>query len=155
MSKTIEEVILEKGFYVTRPKGTSMFPMLKDNCNEICVVKADEINKYDVPLYKRESGEYVLHRILDINEDGYVCCGDNQWTLEYGVKREQIIGKLDRWFKGNKEYTVSDKSYQRYVKLWCKSLKRRHFILWFWHRYNYLVGAIKEILSKIFKRNKS
>ena len=143
MIKKIEDVILEKGFYVTRPKGTSMFPMLKDNCNEICVVKADEINKYDVPLYKRESGEYVLHRILDIDEDGYVCCGDNQWVLEHGVKREQIIGKLDRWFKGDKEYTVKDKSYQRYVKFWCKSLGLRHFILWFCHKYWHLRDRIK------------
>ena len=144
MIKTIEDIILEKGFYVTRPKGTSMFPLLKENRNEICVVKADEINKYDVPLYKRKSGEYVLHRVLDINEDGYVCCGDNQWTLEYGVKREQIIGKLDRWFKGDREYTVRDKSYQRYVKFWCKSLGLRHFILWFCHHYWHLWDKLKK-----------
>lgn len=144
MIKTIEEFILEKGFYVTRPKGTSMFPLLMDNRNEICIVKADEIKKYDVPLYKRESGEYVLHRIIDINDDGYVCCGDNQWVPEYGVKREQIIGKLDSWYKGDKKHTVRDASYLRYVKFWCKSLGLRHFILWFCHKYWRLRDMIKK-----------
>ncbi len=144
MIKSIEEIVREKGFYVTRPKGTSMFPMLRDNSNEICVKSADEINKYDVVLYKRESGEYVLHRVLEIDEDGYVCCGDNQWVLERGVKREQIIGKLDSWYKGDKEHTVRDASYLRYVKFWCKSLGFRHFILWFCHHYWQLRNKAKK-----------
>lgn len=148
MLKTIEDVIREKGFYVTRPKGTSMYPMLKDNSNEIVIVKADEIKKYDVPLYKRENREYVLHRVIDINDDGYVCCGDNQWVLEFGVKREQIIGKLDRWFKGDKEHTVRDKSYIRYVKFWCKSLRLRRYILWFCHKYLRIRRIIKIKLWK-------
>lgn len=146
MIKTIEDIIREKGFYITRPKGTSMFPMLNQNKNEICVIKAnaDEINKYDVPLYKRENGEYVLHRVIDIDDSGFVCCGDNQWVPEYGVRGEQIIGKLDRWYKGKKEHTVRDASYLRYVKFWCKSLGLRHFILWFCHKSWRLRDMIKK-----------
>ena len=144
MYKSIEDIVREKGFYVTRPKGTSMFPMLRDNRNEICVKSADEINIYDVVLYKRESGEYVLHRVLEIDKDGYVCCGDNQWVLEHGVKREQIIGKLDSWYKGDKEHTVRDASYRRYVKFWCRSLGVRHFILWFCHHYWKLSNKVKK-----------
>lgn len=155
MSKRIEDVILDRGFYITRPKGTSMYPLLKADRNEICVVKADEIDIYDVPLYKRDSGEYVLHRIIDIDEKGFVCCGDNQWVPEYGVKREQIIGKLDRWYKGKKEHTVRDASYLRYVKFWCKSLKRRRRILWFLHRCINIKYFVISVFRKIFKRKKS
>ena len=150
---SIENVILEKGFYITRPKGTSMFPMLRDDRNEICVIKADGIKKYDVPLYKRHSGEYVLHRVLDINDDGFVCCGDNQWVPEYGIKPEQIVGKLDRWYKGNKEYTVRDASYLRYVRFWCKSLKRRRLILKLWHKQMNIKYTIKAVLRKILKKH--
>ncbi len=155
MSKTIAEFIQENGYYVTRPKGTSMFPLLKHNSNEICVVRADELKKYDVPLYIRESGEYVLHRILDIKDDGYVCCGDNQWTLEYGVKREQIIGKLDSWYKGNKKHTVRDASYLRYVRFWCKSLKRRRAILRAWHKLINLKYKMRSTAARIIKGKKS
>ena len=155
MSKTIEDIIREKGYYITVPKGTSMFPLLKGSINDICVVKADEIQKYDVSLYKRDSGEYVLHRILDIRDDGYVCCGDNQWVLETGVRRDQIIGKLDSWYKGDKKHTVRDASYLRYVKFWCRSLGRRHFMLWFCHRYWYIKSVIKAVFNKLFKRKKS
>lgn len=155
MAKTIADLISEKGFYVTRPKGTSMYPMIRGTNNEICVVKADKYEKYDVALYRRESGYYVLHRILDINDDGFVCCGDNQWILEYGVKREQLVGKLDRWFKGNREHTVRDASYLRYVKFWCKSLRRRRRILWFLHKFHYIKNSIKEISNKLFKKGKN
>lgn len=148
MAKTIEEVIRERGFYVTVPKGTSMYPLLIGGKHDICIVKADEIEKYDVALYRRESGENVLHRVLDIDSDGYVCCGDNQWVLERGVKREQIIGKLDNWHKGNKEYTVRDKRYQRYVKFWCKSLKRRRRIL----RILYCIREIKFFVASVFRK---
>ena len=144
MYKTIEDVIREKGFYVTRPKGTSMFPLLRNNRDEIYVKRADEVKKHDVALYKRDSGEYVLHRIIGKNNDGYICCGDNQWVPEYGVRPGQIIGKLDSWYKGDKEYTVRDASYLRYVKFWCKSLGLRHFILWFCHKYWRLRDIVKK-----------
>ena len=144
MIKTIADVIREKGYYVTRPKGTSMFPMLREDRNEICVVRADDISAYDVVLYVRDNGAYVLHRIIGIDASGYVCCGDNQWIPEHGVRRGQIIGRLDRWYKGDREYTVRDKAYLRYVKFWCKSLGLRHFILWFCHKSWQLRSLIKK-----------
>jgi hypothetical protein len=43
--------------------------------------------KYDVIFYRRENGQYVLHRIIKIKKDGYVCRGDNQTAKEYPVSR--------------------------------------------------------------------
>lgn len=154
MSKTIEDVIREKGFYITVPKGTSMFPLLGYKTNDICVVKVDELKKYDVPLYIRDNGEYVLHRIIDISDDGYVCCGDNQLVLERGVRRDQIIGKLDSWYKGDKKHTVRDASYLRYVKIWCRSMGLRRIMLWFCHKYVQLRSIAKAAFRKIFRINK-
>ena len=79
MAKTLEEVIAQKGYVVTKPKGTSMFPLIRDNKYDVYIEKPQpHLNKYDVPVYKRESGEYVMHRILGKDKNGYICCGDNQ-----------------------------------------------------------------------------
>ncbi len=154
MPKKIEDIISEYGFYITSPKGTSMYPMIKPDCREICILKAESVQKYDVALYIRKSGDYVLHRILDKNENGYICCGDNQWTLEYNVTEDMIIGKLDYWYKGKKKHTVNDKGYLRYVKFWCGSLKRRRFILFFMHLIWRTKNLCREILKKFFGKNK-
>jgi hypothetical protein len=129
MPDRIEDVIQKRGFIVTNTKGTSMYPLIKSKCDNVCIVRADSINIYDVPLYKRKNGDYVLHRILGKNDNGYILCGDNQWVLEYNVTEDMILGKLDAWYVGEKEYTVRDKRYKRYVKFWCKSLKLRRFML--------------------------
>ena len=136
MNKTIEQVINERGYIVTRPKGTSMFPLIRSNNDYIYVVKADKpLEIYDIPIYKGKNGNYVMHRILGKDEKGYICCGDNQWVLEYGVTDSRIVGVLKEWDHKNKRHTVTDKGYLRYVKFWCKSLKLRHFILYFCHIY--------------------
>ncbi len=156
MPKKIEDVISEYGFYVTETKGTSMYPLIKSDCSDVCIVKTDfPLKKYDVPLYIRKDGTYVLHRVLGKTEKGYICCGDNQCVLEYGVTEDMIIGKLDSWYRKEKKYTVRDKGYLRYVNFWCKSLKRRRILLWFlWKgkRFNTLARAA---FRKVFKRRKA
>ena len=154
MAKTLEEVIAQKGYVVTKPKGTSMFPLIRDSKYDVYIVKPEpHLNKYDVPVYKRTTGEYVMHRILGEDKDGYICCGDNQWILEYGVKDSQVIGVLKEWYHKDKKKTVEDEKYKRYVKFWCKSLKRRHFILFFCHKYMRVTGTVKEIWKKLYGKN--
>lgn len=148
MPKRIEDIIFEHGYYITKPKGSSMFPMIKPGSGEVCIVKADSVLKNDVILYKRKNGKYVLHRVLKIIDDEFVCCGDNQWEPEYGVTRDMIIGKLDSWYSGDKKRTVKDKDYLRYVKFWCKSLALRRFLLFIMS----LKWRIKELCYKIYKK---
>ena len=154
MAKSIEEIVEEKGYYATTPKGTSMFPLLNNKCNIIVVKPELPLKIHDVALYKRENGEYVLHRVLGKNEQGYIFCGDNQWKLEYGIKDQQIVATLREWYKKNSKHSVEDLHYQRYVRLWCKSLKIRHFILFFCHKYMFLKALFREIGGKLFGKGK-
>ena len=77
--------------------GTSMFPMLRDRKDVVYLRKLEGgAKKYDVVLFRRCSGEYVLHRVVGIEPDGtYVFCGDNQVALERGVKQEQMLAVVE------------------------------------------------------------
>ena len=93
MSKsTFEEELKEKGVLVYTNVGTSMRPLIRQG-KDVMIIKSFDncckLKKMDVPLYKRESGQYVLHRIIKINKDGYVIRGDNTYSNEYG----QIVDK--------------------------------------------------------------
>lgn len=136
MSKTVEDVIRERGFFVTKPKGTSMYPMLRLNCDHICVVRPElPLKRYDVAMFRRSEGVYVLHRVMDVTESGYTFCGDNQCFFDRGITDDMIVGVLDSWFTGEKKHTVRDKGYLRYVRFWCSSMTLRRYILWFCHRF--------------------
>ena len=53
------------------PHGTSMLPMLKDGRDQVVLSPLpDKLKKYDLPLYRRENGQYVLHRIVKVVPEG-------------------------------------------------------------------------------------
>lgn len=131
MSKsTFEEEIRRNGKLVYTNVGDSMRPLIKQG-RDLLIISAvnGRLKKYDVPLYKRDSGQYVLHRILKVRKDDYVICGDNRWQREYGITDRHMIGVLTGVVRGGKEISVHDKRYRLYVHLWCDFFYVRAFIL--------------------------
>jgi len=94
---------LESGSRVAfTPRGRSMAPTLRDGSDVVYLERATTFSKYDVALYRRASGQYVLHRIVGSSSDGtFVFCGDGQTTLEHGILRAQILGKVVAFERGN------------------------------------------------------
>ena len=92
MSKPIASVIREKGFCMITPKGYSMYPMLKQGRNQVCVVRAEQpLELYDVALYIRSDGTHVLHRVIGFEENSYIMCGDNQWRAKRSTKQTASV----------------------------------------------------------------
>lgn len=88
------------------------------------------MNKYDVPLYRRDSGQYVLHRILKVRKNDYVLCGDNRWRREIGITDRHIIGVLTAVIRDGQKLPVTDQRYRLYVHLWCDLFYLRAAVLW-------------------------
>lgn len=131
MNTTFEEEINKNGYLVYTNVGDSMMPLLRQNRDLLIISKKKgRCKKYDVPLYKRDSGQYVLHRILKVREKDYVICGDNRWRREYGITDEQIIGVLTAVVRDGKTVPVTDRKYQRYVHLWCDFYYIRAVVFW-------------------------
>ena len=93
-ASSFEEVIAEKGRLVYTNVGDSMYPLIRPRDLLIIDAVTRPLRLWDVPLYKRDSGQYVLHRIVKIKNGSYVMCGDNRCTLEYGITDRHIIGVL-------------------------------------------------------------
>ncbi len=127
---TFEEEIRRTGKLVYTNVGDSMMPMLREKRDLLIIEKVSgRLKKYDVPLYKRDSGQYVLHRILKVRKDDYIICGDNRWRKEYGITDRHIIGVLKAFIRDGREISVADKKYKLYVHLWCDFFYVRAFIL--------------------------
>lgn len=67
---TFEEQIRKHGYLVYRNVGDSMLPILRQGKDLMVISRKpeDRLKKYDVPLYKRDNGQYVLHRILKVRK---------------------------------------------------------------------------------------
>ena len=106
MNKKFEDVIAEQGRLVYTNEGDSMFPIIR--ARDLLIIEAvrEPLKIGDVPLYKRDSGQYVLHRIVAAKKGRYAMKGDNRTFVEKGVTERQIIGVLTGIVRNGKTYPV-------------------------------------------------
>ena len=100
------------------PVGISMLPMLRQgrDCVSLKPISG-RLKKYDIPLYQRDDGHYVLHRIVKVGET-YTCIGDNQFELEHGLRHDQMIAVVTEFYRGEKKHSVAEFSYRLYCRFW-------------------------------------
>ena len=109
------------------PMGISMLPMLRQGIDSVVLSPVPErLKKYDLPLYQRDDGKYILHRIIRV-EDTYTCMGDNQFVPEPGLRHDQMIAVVTAFYRGERKHTVSEPGYQIYCRLWHYSRPLRRF----------------------------
>ena len=101
--------------------GTSMQPLIYDRKDTVVLKKAQgKLKKYDVPFYRRDNGQFVLHRIVKLQKNGnYTCRGDNQGVNEFDVRDDQIIGVMTSFTRRGKKVDVNTSfGYKLYSRLW-------------------------------------
>lgn len=116
----LEEALERDGVIIHHIAGRSMLPLLRQGIDTVVIEKkGDSFKENDVLFYKRDSGKFVLHRLLKIKENGYVIRGDNCYVNEYDIKDRHIIGVLKEIYRGDKRIDCQkSKSYKAYVLLW-------------------------------------
>ncbi len=126
------EETLQSGGTVKLPiTGTSMLPLLVAGRDTVVLRAADgALQKYDLPLYRRQDGAFVLHRVVGTAADGsYTMCGDNQWVKECGIRDAQIIGVVETVIRNGKALSVSSMQYRVYVRIWHLLFPVRKYIV--------------------------
>jgi len=111
---------LEQGKSVRfMPRGTSMLPMLRQGLDSVILspLPARKLNKYELPMYQRENGQYVVHRIIKVGKT-YTCMGDNQFRKERGLTQEQMIALVTGFTRDGKEHSVEELSHRLYCRFW-------------------------------------
>lgn len=147
--KNAEELLKTQDEVMTRTKGISMRPLLRQG-RDIVVIKRPmfPLKAGDVPLYRvKGKNELVLHRILKVREDGvYIIRGDNLFVKEY-VKESQIVGVMKAFYREGR-YCDCEKSliYKLYIILNRASYPVRYL----WKRV--LRPVLARVYKKIFKK---
>lgn len=124
--------LIAEGREVTVPvRGGSMNPFLVDNRDCVLLVPAPErLRRGDIVLFRRSSGQYVLHRIVAVrrsrpggHEPVYFMRGDAQEMTEGPVARAQVRALAARVMRQGRWLTDRDLRVLFFRHLWC----RRYF----------------------------
>ena len=135
---TFEEVIplvLEKlkygGEVLFSPNGVSMLPTFKEGRDRLVLVAPPaRLKKYDVALFKRENGQYVLHRVIRVGKC-YTFIGDNQLEYEKNISHEQIIALCSAYVRDERRISLDSLGARSFARFWhyTRPLRRlRHSI---------------------------
>lgn len=98
--------------------GDSMEPLLYNRSTRVVIVKADRaLKKNELPVYKRTTGQFVMHRIIKVDEAHYYTRGDNRTGLEQ-IPKEWVLGVVTEVYRGTKHFTTQNGWYKSYVTFW-------------------------------------
>ena len=124
------------------PRGVSMLPMLREGKDSVIITSpSGRLKKYDIPLYRRSDGVYVLHRVVKVGEF-YACVGDGQYILER-VSDEQVVAVVKKFRRGNRLISTSNIFYRIYAVFWTNTRPVRLFCF-----------KVKRKLKRILKKKK-
>lgn len=124
--------LIDQGHTVTfRAKGISMHPFLVGGRDEV-VLKAVErpLKKYDVILAEVAPKSYMIHRIIDINDQRIVMKGDGNRVQRETFPHDKVLGIVVAFRrKGGRSYVrVEDFRWKAYSRLWV-ALSPLHIVL--------------------------
>lgn len=96
-----------------------MRPLLRARKDLVHLRKpSGRLERYDVAMFRRKNGQYVLHRVVEVRKEDYVFLGDNQIRKEKGITDSQILGVMAGFTRNGKYRTVDELGYRVYVYVW-------------------------------------
>ena len=109
--------------------GSSMAPFLIHHRDTVCFKKPDRaLKEGDIVFYRRANGQYVMHRIRRIRQDGYYLIGDAQTQTEGPLKREQIFGLITAVKRKDKLIRPGDFWWEFFARVWLRIIPLRGLI---------------------------
>ncbi|MCQ2507305.1 MAG: S24/S26 family peptidase [Dorea sp.] len=110
--------------------GCSMNPFLGDKRDMISFTRPDrELRRGDMVFYQRADGQYVMHRICRVKQDGYYITGDAQTEIEGPVQREQIFGLVQKVCRKGRWIGPEDFWWRFFAHVWIRLIPLRPMIL--------------------------
>lgn len=127
--------VLDGGHEIAIPiSGVSMRPYLSPGMDyvKLCPMKNQVLTPGMVVLFRRESGQYVLHRIIKKSRQNLYLAGDAQCVLEGPVDSSHVIAWVSHVKRHGKWHRLWRRKGLLYGVLWrdCFSVRRWWFSLY-------------------------
>ena len=114
----MQEILAAGGTVEITTTGNSMRPMLLHRVSKVRLASPRLLHPGDIPLYCRDNGTYVLHRVIAREGEGYTLCGDNQWHPEPGIRPDQIVAVVTDFCRRRRWVSCRSFGYRLYWRFW-------------------------------------
>ncbi len=112
------------------PNGVSMLPTIVGGRDAVAIERpTGKLKKYDIILYRRASGQFVLHRIIGVHDRGYILCGDNECRPEKYISHDAVIGVVSAYNQNNTLVKAGSKKFFKDAKKRTRTRPFRHILL--------------------------
>ena len=106
--------------------GSSMAPFLCHQRDTIIISKpTGHFFKGQMVFYKRDSGQYVMHRIHHIKDDALYIVGDNQTDIEGPIRKDQVFGVINKVIRKGKTLQKGDFWWEFFEHVWIRIIPLR------------------------------
>ncbi len=110
--------------------GSSMSPFLCHGRDQVYFKAPDRpLRVGDMVFFQRRSGQYVLHRICKVKDDGYYIVGDAQTAIEGPVSREQIFALVTRVRRKGRILAPGDFWWEFFARVWVRLIPLRPLLV--------------------------
>lgn len=127
----IEELLSKEDKVIITVKGHSMLPIIVADRDQVILEKKDfsNLEKGDIVLFKSKHGEYLLHRIHDTSDLGYLTIGDGNMDFYGWVRPHSIVAVVSKVVRKGKELDCKLPIWENVFRLWMYLLPIRGCLL--------------------------
>ena len=113
-----------------RISGGSMTPFLANGRDTVYLSKVRRpLQRGDMVLYCRDSGNYVLHRVYRVEGDTCTMVGDAQTCLEQGIRPDQILAVVTAVRRKGKLQLKGSFWWEFFENVWIRMVPLRHAVM--------------------------
>lgn len=145
---SVAKELIDKGKRVRiTVTGNSMYPFLRDTKDSVLLTLADykDVEFGDVILALHKDGLYVLHRVIKKKKNYFYTNPDAAGYREGPLYPGQIIGKVVKVYRKDKEITCGNPLWRGLSLIWFLLLPFRPFII---RSYRLICRIIRTVRSK-------
>lgn len=108
--------------------GVSMVPTIRNHLDTVVVLPRRRIPKVgDIVLFRKKNmvGDYILHRVLEVEEEGVLTIGDGNLTTDGWTRMEDVYGIAAAIKKGERTLDCGSPLMIFWGRLWLRLLPVR------------------------------
>lgn len=127
----IDELLAEHKQAVFTVTGMSMWPFICHGRDQVIITgcNSKEIKKGDIVLFETILGNYMLHRITNINEYWFETTGDGNCFSDGYFENSCIHGKVVKIIRKGKTIDCDSLFWQMIFQLWMLGFPIRKYLL--------------------------
>lgn len=102
--RTMKYLLMQDKTCNATVQGNSMLPELRQD--DIVSITSDEIIVGDILVFEYNT-KIIIHRLLKVIRNNFLCKGDNSFSIEC-INKSQIIGKVKSFVRNGFTYKIRE-----------------------------------------------